>query len=140
MKQRFLSILALVLIGTASLFPASAFAACNKPKFFGLSPWYQHLELDESANCAVAQSNFADDQMIATVWKIILTILSDLFFVAGVLAVVYLIYTGIIFITSAGDPGAVTKAKRALVGTLTGLVIVLLAQVVVNTILSLITK
>ena len=135
MKKKFLGFLATVLMLTAAIFPVSVFA-CDNPTFFRLNPWYAHLTRDDS--CGVAQSNFQGDSLIPSIWKIVLTILSDLFFIAGLLAVVYIIYSGILYITSNGDPGAAAKAKKALTGTVVGLVIVLLAHVAVNTILGLI--
>lgn len=133
-----------LLIGAASLFPANAFAAkCNKStSFFGLKSWYSYLETTEGKSstgretCEISQKNFEGDKLVSSVWKIVLTVLNDLFFVAGLLAVILIAYSGFRYITSAGNPGAAEAAKKTLTGTIVGLVIVLLAQVIVNTILA----
>lgn len=52
--------------------------------------------------------------------------------ICGVVAVVMIIVGGFKYTTSAGDPGAVTKAKNTLIGAIVGLVIVVLAYVIVN--------
>lgn len=112
---------------------ASAATRCANNSFFGLKAWYAYLDCEGTE---IAQSNFESTKIATTVWTVVLTVLNDLFFVAGILAVVLIIVSGVQFITSAGDPGAAAKAKKTLTGAIVGLVIVLLAQVIVNTILA----
>ena len=120
-------------------------------KFFGLKSWYYYLLCDKDSNykiIGISESNFkgettnqdgtTSNNMVTAIWIIVLTVLNDLFFLAGLLAVVLIIYSGIQYITSNGNPGAAAKAKKSLTGTIIGLVIVLVAQVLVNTILGLI--
>lgn len=119
-----------------ALTPKVAMAeSCGDATFFGLKSWYAHLECE---NGNIAQSNFEGDNLSKSIWTIVLTVLADLFFVAGLLAVVLIIVSGIQFITSGGDPGAAAKAKKSLTGTIVGLVICLLAHVIVNTIMNLV--
>ena len=54
------------------------------------------------------------------------------FWAVGVLAVIMIIVAGVQMITSAGDPGAVTKAKRTLVYSIVGLIVAVLAYAIVN--------
>lgn len=144
MRRKLFSLAIALLIGVASLFPANTFAAkCNKnTPFFGLKSWYAYLETTDGKSstgretCEISQKNFEGDKLISSVWKIVLTVLNDLFFVAGFLAVILIAYSGFKYVTSAGNPGATEAAKKTLTGTIVGFVIVILAQVIVNTVLA----
>lgn len=59
-------------------------------------------------------------------------IINFLLYAAGMLAVIMIIVAGIQMVTSAGDAGAVTKAKRTLIYAVVGLIVVLLALAIVN--------
>ncbi|MBQ8996572.1 hypothetical protein IJ095_00885 [Candidatus Saccharibacteria bacterium] len=59
-------------------------------------------------------------------------IINRIFWVVGVLAVIMIIVAGVQMITSAGDSGAVTKAKRTLVYSIVGLIVAVLAYAIVN--------
>ena len=52
------------------------------------------------------------------------------YFVAGIMAVIVIILAGFSFVTSAGDPGAVTKAKNAILYAVIGLVVILSAFII----------
>jgi len=52
------------------------------------------------------------------------------YFVAGVIAVIVIILAGFSFVTSGNDPGAVTKAKNAILYAVIGLVVILSAFVI----------
>jgi hypothetical protein len=60
------------------------------------------------------------------------------FGLAGVIALIYLIYSGYLFMTSLGNPDAVAKAKSKLLLTVLGLVIIILAYAFVAFILNII--
>ncbi len=53
-------------------------------------------------------------------------------YVAGILAVVMIIVSGVQMTTSAGDPGKVAKAKNTMVYSIVGLIIAILAFAIVN--------
>ena len=123
MKKKLLGIImgAMMLVG--ALTPASAFAGCAETKLFGLDPWYAGLDC---SNGELAQSNFTTNNLTGTIVKIIGNVVKDLMFVGGFVAVGFLIYAGIQYITSAGDPGKVAKASKSISAALTGLVICIL--------------
>lgn len=136
MKKKILAILASLMIGVGAATPAMAISgSCPDKYFLGMDAWYNYLDCDGKE---VAKTNFEGDNLTTAVWLIVLTVLKDLFFAAGVLAVVYIIVAGIQFILSGGDPANAAKAKKALTATVVGLVIVLVARVIVNTILKVI--
>ena len=58
-----------------------------------------------------------------------------LLYVVGILAVVMIIVSGLKMTMSAGDAGAVQKAKNTLVYAIIGLVIAVLAYAIVNFVL-----
>jgi len=60
------------------------------------------------------------------------------FGLAGIIALIYLIYSGYLFMTSLGNPDAVAKAKSKLLLTLLGLVIIIVAYAFVAFILNII--
>jgi len=53
-------------------------------------------------------------------------------YVLGALAVIMIIYSGILYIISGGDSTAVTKAKNTLLYSVIGLIVALLAYAIVN--------
>lgn len=50
--------------------------------------------------------------------------------VAGALAVIYLIYGGILYITAGGDAEKATKGRTALINAIIGVIIILLALLI----------
>jgi Type IV secretion system pilin len=49
------------------------------------------------------------------------------YFIAGIIAVIVIIIAGFTFVTSGSDPGAVTKAKNAILYAIIGIVVILSA-------------
>ncbi len=54
--------------------------------------------------------------------------------VAGGIAVLILIISGILYVTAAGNEHTIERAKTGIKGAITGIVIILLAAIIVNTI------
>ncbi len=57
------------------------------------------------------------------------------FGLAGIIALIYLIYSGYLFMASIGNPDGIAKAKTKLLYTALGLIIIILAYVLVAFIL-----
>lgn len=51
---------------------------------------------------------------------------------AGIIAVIYLVYGGILYITAGGDAEKATKGRTALVNAIIGIIIIILAVVIVQ--------
>lgn len=51
---------------------------------------------------------------------------------AGAIAVIYLVYGGILYITAGGDAEKATKGRTAVVNAIIGIVIIMLAILLVN--------
>ncbi len=57
-----------------------------------------------------------------------------LFIAAGLLAVIFLLWSGIQYITSAGDANRLAAAKQRLIYSIVGLIVVIGSYVIVNTV------
>jgi len=68
------------------------------------------------------------------------TIVQFVLLVAGAIAVVYLIYGGILYITAGGDAEKATKGRTAIVNAIIGVLIIALAYVIVTWVGNAITK
>jgi len=68
------------------------------------------------------------DQLGSTVGIIVNTLL----YILGAVAVIVIILGGISYVTSTGDPAAITKAKSSITYAVIGLVIAILAYAIVN--------
>lgn len=56
---------------------------------------------------------------------------------AGIIAVVFIIYGGYLYITSAGNEESAEKGKNTMVNAIIGIVIIVLSYVIVNVIVNL---
>jgi len=59
-------------------------------------------------------------------------ILNGLLVIAGVIAVIYLIYGGLTYITAGGDAEKATKGRTVLINAIIGIIIIALAFLIVN--------
>jgi hypothetical protein len=69
---------------------------------------------------------------------IIVAILNWFLIIAGAIAVIYLIYGGVLYITAGGDAEKATKGRTAVINAVIGVVIILLALVIVSWVNSLV--
>jgi hypothetical protein len=61
-------------------------------------------------------------------------------YLAAIIAVIFIIIGGFLYITSAGDPGRATKGRATLVNALIGLTIVILSYLIVQVVYNFLTK
>jgi len=92
--------------------------------FFGFPTWNKYLECDGSNDIVGFELNY--------IWLILLAVLEMLIYLAGMLAVVYFIYSGFIFMTSQGNPERVAAGRRGILNATIGLVIAILAANLVS--------
>lgn len=64
--------------------------------------------------------------------QFVVNALNIVYFIAGVIAVIVIIVGGIMYATSAGDQGNVTKAKGLITYAIAGLVVILSAFAITN--------
>lgn len=60
------------------------------------------------------------------------TVINLILLIAGILAVIYLIYSGILYITAGGDTGKADKGRTGIVNAIIGLVIISAAYLLVR--------
>ncbi|MDL2341582.1 MAG: hypothetical protein QFB87_00700 [Patescibacteria group bacterium] len=94
--------------------------------FFGLKPWYHYLKLDPTT-CDIDRTAFHTLGSNSSFLLIGLAVVDDLLRIAGLLAVGYVIYGGIQYITSQGSPDGTSKAQATVLNALIGLAICLVA-------------
>ncbi|MBI4975816.1 hypothetical protein HZC20_04010 [Candidatus Peregrinibacteria bacterium] len=68
--------------------------------------------------------------------KLVLRIVNYFLGFLGILAVIMVIYGGVTYVTSAGNDEGVGNAKKIILYSLVGIIIILLAFAIVNTVLS----
>jgi hypothetical protein len=117
-------------------------SVCKAHDFFGLTPWYGYLSeyKDSQGECAVCfnvtnTANFdttdCPKAKTSSVPLIGLAVVDDLLRIAGIIAVAYIIYGAIQYITSQGNPDATSKAQGTIVNALIGVAIASVAVVFV---------
>lgn len=110
------------------LTPLTRFAAsCQEQPFFGIPSWHKYLPKNDDCSIAIDFNKNPND-----FWLIIFGVIDILLYLAGILAVVYLIYGGVQYMISQGEPDKTNAAKTIILNAVIGLVIVLVAIPVVG--------
>lgn len=107
-------------------------AACDLKSgagfFFGFPHWYDYLDGIKDANGKCIPSI----QGLSDVWLIVAAIIEILLRVAALLAVAMVIYGGVSYMTSQGEPDKTSSAKSTVVNALIGLGIAVMAAFIVT--------
>jgi len=106
-------------------------ATCSKT-FFGIPPWYQYLDKAGKINhttCQIENIKLPGD--LSDLTLIVLGIIDILLRLAGMIAVGYVIWGGIQFVTSEGAPDRTKKAQGTIINALIGLAIAIVSIAVV---------
>ena len=99
--------------------------------FLGFPTWYKYLAGVESK---VDSVNVCTPSLTSlnSVWLIAIAIIEILLRVAAIVAVGVIIYAGIGYITSQGEPEKTAKSKNMLINALVGLAIAISATAIVS--------
>lgn len=89
--------------------------------FLGLTSW----------DCNVKINN--QDSLVSGIWVIAANIAIDITIIAAYLIIGYVIYGGYLYTMSGGDPNKVATGKKTLSQAFIGLAIVMLANIILNT-------
>jgi hypothetical protein len=102
-------------------------AACNTKTGF-LPSLYDGITCttDKQGGTQIEIQTFAD------ILKVIANVARILIAMSGALAVIFIIVAGIWYITSAGDPGRIKRAKDIIINSIVGLIIIMTAYGVVT--------
>lgn len=66
-------------------------------------------------------------------------IISIMLMAAGAIAAIYLIYSGILYLTAAGNPDAAKKGQQGIINAVIGIVVIVLVYVIMNAVASITT-
>lgn len=120
------------------IFAATA-ADCSK-SFLGLKTWFAYFPDDwfgsvTDPNSCEINTNFSlmgGNGQTGGIVYIALAILDDLLRIAALVAVAFVIYGGISYITSQGSPDSTKKALKTIISALVGLAITIIASALVG--------
>lgn len=137
-----------VWMGGLALTPTPVAAAPRECEdyFLTFRPWYYGLVKEGSATCELKDINVEggttgeEIELTAFIWTIILNILSILFNLVGYLALGFIIYGGYLYLLAKGDPAKIAKGKNTVIRALIGLVVCILATLITNTIVKILTE
>lgn len=136
---KILAAIMMMSVVTVAALPTQEVAAKDydcKSHFMGLRAWYDGLiSVDRDGNCVINYPNKEDEQAIKNfVWTAVLNAVSMVLGIMGYLAIGFVIYGGIQYMTGQGDPQKVAKGKRTITNSVIGLVIVMSASIISGTI------
>ena len=103
---------------------------CELKPFFGLPPWYKYL-VSQSRETVEGGCNI-DINGIYDVFKILAAIIEIALRFGALIAIGMIIFWGIQFIVSQGDPQGIAKARDTVLQAVIGLVIILLSITVIS--------
>ena len=116
---------------------------CAKKSFFGLKPWYYYLPLAnpsaDSTRCTVdlslttsGQGAKPDTTQINKLWLVGIVLFEDLLRVSALLAVGFVMYGGVRYITSQGEPEHTKAALNTIINALIGLAIAVAGATIIS--------
>ena len=101
-------------------------AVCSK-NFFGLPVWYKYLSNDTAGGCSeIAFSSIYD------LFKVLTAFVEIALRLGVLLAVGFIIYGGVRFSVSQGDPNGLSGARNTIINAVVGLAISLSAALIVS--------
>jgi ABC-type Fe3+ transport system permease subunit len=114
----------------------SLLAASCTPKggaFLGFPTWYKYLGGVTSPNGA-GSANVCLPKVAALsdIWLIVAALVEVLLRVAGYAAIFFVIYGGVQYVTSQGEPDKANRARQTILNALVGLVIAIGSTVLVT--------
>ncbi len=118
-----------------SFFAAASPAGCDPNKynpsnpFFGFPHWWQYIRQGEK-DSATGHCNPVV-VMPDGIWSIGLAIIDMLLYLGGIVAVVSIIYAGVMYITSGGNSERAASALHRIINSLIGLAFVIFASALV---------
>ncbi len=99
--------------------------------FLGFPTWYEYLDVADDCSISLPQKDESVD-IGATVSAILFAAIEILLRIAGIVAVGYVIYGGILFSMSQGQPEQLSNARKTIINGLVGLVLAVFAVAIVN--------
>ncbi len=103
------------------------FAACGASAINIVPTWYKYLGDHDVGGKCTPIFNFPAD-----IPRILLAIFEIVLYIGGIVAVVYVIYGGFLYLTTQGEPDRAANARTTILNAIVGLVISMLSVVIVN--------
>ncbi|MBR5621451.1 hypothetical protein IKW75_03175 [Candidatus Saccharibacteria bacterium] len=103
--------------------------------FFALKPWYAGLTTKRNDKCEIGQP----DEIPLFVWTIVLNIMYDISILIGYIAIIMVAWGGYLYMFSRGLPDRAERGKKTLLAAGAGLAISMLASVIMNTVVVILT-
>lgn len=105
--------------------------------FWGMRPWYYGL-VENDGKCTMKTPGEGAGQVSLTVyiWTIVLNIMHDFVILSGIFVMGYLAYGAFLYFTTDGEVGKMQAASRVLTNALIGLIIVIIAGAIVNSVMA----
>lgn len=113
----------------------SAAGQCGKDGgFFDFPTWYQYLKCEngEITFPKVAGSKTGAVDIFSAIPPVALAVLEIALRIAGMAAVIFVIYGGISYVVSQGEPDKIAKSRGTIINALVGLTIAIFASGVVK--------
>lgn len=110
-------------------------APCQGGSLLGFPTWYKYLDGLTTAVPEVGEGQTICTPVIGSasdVWLIVAALIEILLRVAALLAVGFVIWGGISYITSQGNPDSTAKAQKTVVNALVGLIISIAATTLIT--------
>jgi hypothetical protein len=106
------------------------------PNFLDFPRWNRGLDcttttLSNGKTIIHTEIGTGKDGIPTFIWTVVLNVFDILLRVAGILAVVMLIVSGYQYLTSAGVPDKISKAKNGMLRAIVGLALALLASTII---------
>lgn len=107
---------------------------CPKQRFFGLPPWYEYLKYehanpDLTGRCEVIVNS---GNILQNIWPIGLAVLDMVLVAAGIAAVGFVIFGGVKYVLSQGEPDKTKEAKETIINAIVGGTVAMLATAIVS--------
>ncbi|CAN5658011.1 hypothetical protein BH23PAT2_BH23PAT2_06040 [soil metagenome] len=132
-----------MLVGGLFFAPSQAFASnhcdAGSAVFLGLPTWHKYLEVGGSDCSVTLPQRDGTVDIGATVGAILFAVIEILLYVAGIVAVGFVVYGGVLYTLSQGTPDKTVAAKNTILNGVIGLVIAILAVSIVNLISNVVT-
>lgn len=132
----FLVLFSVFLIAAPEQVYANNHADCRgNVNFLSLPTWYQYLDVSAAPECNVTAVRYdgSDDVNIgATLGAVLLAITEILLRIAGIVAVGFVVYGGILYTMSQAAPDKLQAARQTIINGIIGLFIASAAVALVN--------
>ncbi len=107
---------------------------CSPKSFLGIPPWYKYLPMEKDATdkCSPNLGDASDEVRSSRLLSIGVAILEAILRISSFIALAMIFWGSFKFITAQGNPENVTAARRTVINTAIGFIIVLIAAQVVG--------